>query len=666
MKATLIPLTVLTSQLVYADSLLHLTPLTVRPDPEIEQFLFPPSTFHQRHQEIDSEVLQLMSQNTLGQIAIWYPGIQPERMSAGTGEDYSIRGFATGGRLLLDGLLDNQSHFKRDLSTIEKIEFTRGHNSVMFGAGAPGGSVNFITKQPLYEDQQSLQISAGSNDYRHLVLDSNTLLNSRPNLAGRSILSIHKDEGWKANATEQHTNWLNSLAWRHNRGEVRASWEYSDQQYPYDFDNVFANGAPVYDVSYIHPDSNAQRVYHQFNLQQTHRFSPVLELDGQLRIIRGKRTERQIGFYYLRADDKPMPGFYQLVDESFQQRTLRLALNSNSTLGQFPQQFTLGLSHHSTHTDSKNQRATNTFSLDIYQPDFRVELPSADQLSPRQGSIDWREAATFVQYNLEPTPSLRLTIGGRYSRYQLDSTRNDYPLAITDSQHTSYASGLSWQAFPNLLIYSSYTQSWLPNHGTTAENSSFPPSLGTQKELGLQWTTGAGHGLELAAFDIYQSNLLARDPVSPGYKIPAGSKRVQGVELSLHTRLSPQWRFNIATSWQDPRISHSPDGHENNRFAGVPSQAGSIQLSYHPAQSWNSLLTVACQGKRQGNMANSFQIAGYCRYDAALEWQLMPDTQLNLSIHNLTNRRHVSTVAGADFLRFGDLRYGRLSLTYTF
>lgn len=664
MKATIILLTILTSQLIYADSPLQLTPLTVLADPE--QRLSPPSAFYQRHQELDSDVLQRMHQSTLGQYAIWYPGIQPERLSAGTGEDYSIRGFATGGRLLLDGLLDNQSHFQRDLSTIESIEFTRGHNSVLFGAGAPGGSVNFIAKHPLYDDQQSLLLSVGSNDYHRLALDSNALLNRQYSLAGRTIFTIHKDEGWKANATDRQTNWLNSLAWRYHKGEIRASWEYSDQHYPYDFDNVFANGAPIYNVSYIHPDSDAQRVYHQLNLQQIHRFSPVLELDGQLRIIQGERTERQIGFYYLRADDKPMPGFYQLVDESFQQRTLRLALSSNSTLGIYPQKVTAGLSHHSTHTDSNNQRAISTFSLDIYQPDFRIALPSADQLLPRQGAIDWKEAAAFAQYHLEPAPSLSLVIGGRYSRYQLDSTRNDYPLATTNNQHTSYASGLRWQAFPQLLVYSSYTQSWLPNQGTTAENSSFPPSLGTQKELGLQWTTDAEQSLELAAFDIYQSNLLARDPLNPGYKIPVGSKRVQGVELSFHSRLSQQWYFNITASWQDPRIRHNPDGYESNRFAGVPSQAGSIQLSYTPAQDWSGLLTVSCQGKRQGDMANSFQVTGYCRYDAALQWQLMPDTHLNMSIHNLTNRHYVSTVAGADFLRFGDQRYGRLSLTYTF
>jgi len=119
-------------------------------------------------------------------------------------------------------------------------------------------------------------------------------------------------------------------------------------------------------------------------------------------------------------------------------------------------------------------------------------------------------------------------------------------------------------------------------------------------------------------------------------------------------------------SWQDAILTSNPDGLEGNRFAGVPQQSGSLLLSHQSTNGWKSLLAVACQGDRQGDLANSFQVTGYCRYDTALHWQPSPDTELNFSIHNLSDKRYVSAVSGADFLRFGNRRQISLGFSYSY
>ena len=77
--------------------------------------------------------------------------------SPGNPANFSMRGFTNNQlRLLYDGLLIGPASMTsrpRDTWNLERIEILKGPASVLYGEGALGGAINFVTKRPLRSDQ---------------------------------------------------------------------------------------------------------------------------------------------------------------------------------------------------------------------------------------------------------------------------------------------------------------------------------------------------------------------------------------------------------------------------------------------------------------------------------------------------------------------------------
>src|SRR5690242_9346669 len=82
-------------------------------------------------------------------------GVNRQNNFGGIWDAFAIRGFA-GDENLPSGVLVNGFNSgrgfggPRDASNIDHIEVLKGPNSALFGRGEPGGTVNVITKKPLF------------------------------------------------------------------------------------------------------------------------------------------------------------------------------------------------------------------------------------------------------------------------------------------------------------------------------------------------------------------------------------------------------------------------------------------------------------------------------------------------------------------------------------
>ena len=146
---------------------------------------------------LTSDLLDLFQPNKIEEVVTYLPNVQADRLGAGIGQDFTVRGFNLGGRLLVDGILDNQNYYIRDAATLERVEIIKGHDSVLYGSGSPGGSVNFVTKKPFYQNQHQVSLGVGSYDRKRLVLDSTGPIKQSSKTAYRSILAIQDADTWK-------------------------------------------------------------------------------------------------------------------------------------------------------------------------------------------------------------------------------------------------------------------------------------------------------------------------------------------------------------------------------------------------------------------------------------------------------------------------------------
>ena len=89
-------------------------------------------------------------------------------------EDIRLRGFslAATGDIFVDGMRD-PAFYDRDTFNNDRIELLRGSASMLFGRGSTGGAVNQVSKQPRLVDENSVDVTVGSHNYKRAVGDFN-------------------------------------------------------------------------------------------------------------------------------------------------------------------------------------------------------------------------------------------------------------------------------------------------------------------------------------------------------------------------------------------------------------------------------------------------------------------------------------------------------------
>ncbi|WP_445000611.1 TonB-dependent receptor [Halomonas mongoliensis] len=116
------------------------------------------------------------------------------------GDQLKIRGFNARDDINVNGARDLGNYF-RDPFYVEQIEVIKGPNSAFSGRGSAGGTINFVTKQPLMEDRNRVDTSVGTDNLFRLTGDFNRRIDD--NSAVRLNLMHHTQDGHGRDVVEQ-------------------------------------------------------------------------------------------------------------------------------------------------------------------------------------------------------------------------------------------------------------------------------------------------------------------------------------------------------------------------------------------------------------------------------------------------------------------------------
>lgn len=212
---------------------------------------------------ISPELLNDSQINRLEETTKFISGVQQGTGDSGFNTDVMIRGFSTGGGAYLNGLLDNQKFFVREMATVERTEILKGQSSVLYGSGSPAGVVNYINKKPQAETQQNIGLSAGSYDFGKLVFDSTGAIKNNENVWYRFIAAGQLADDFRANIINNRATLAPSITWNYaNHGKFTSEFEYNHDAQPYHFDNVYTKKyGVIYDQSYVDPRTQSDRDY---------------------------------------------------------------------------------------------------------------------------------------------------------------------------------------------------------------------------------------------------------------------------------------------------------------------------------------------------------------------------------------------------------------------
>ncbi len=129
-----------------------------------------------------------------------------------------IRGFETqNGARSVDNFLQSADADNVEESIIDRIEVTKGPNAILSPAGAPGGSLNIITKSPTFRSQNFLTAQVGMFDAQKATLDVSGPFPGLTNLAYRLVASGQDTDRYWSDA-EKMQSWAIApmLTWRIN------------------------------------------------------------------------------------------------------------------------------------------------------------------------------------------------------------------------------------------------------------------------------------------------------------------------------------------------------------------------------------------------------------------------------------------------------------------
>ncbi len=132
----------------------------------------------------------------------------------------------------------------------------------------------------------------------------------------------------------------------------------------------------------------------------------------------------------------------------------------------------------------------------------------------------------------------------------------------------------------------------------------------------------------------------------------AGEAQNRGIEFDVSGALTDHWRLIASYSYIDSEITKDRDTrggtrNQGNRFRNVPRHAGSLWTHYEFTQfGWPGLtagIGAFFVGQREGDNANSFQLPGYGRLDAALgySWRIgSSKVTAQFNVENLLDKEY--------------------------
>ncbi|MHC5861678.1 TonB-dependent siderophore receptor [Nostoc sp.] len=573
--------------------------------------------------------------------------------SPSNGDVFTIRGFQTT-NILRNGLKDyvgGATTGQTQLNDIEQIEVLRGPASVLYGQGNPGGTVNFITKQPLSEPYFAASMTVGSYSLYQPTLDISGPLNSDKTLLYRLNVSYFNTESFVDFFNSQRYLIAPVVSWQIDpKTKVTFETEFRyQQQFPRTglpaVGTVLPNPNGKIPLSLNTLDVNAKNdttsVLLSYNLE--HRFNDnwswvnafKVRFVGFLRDSANSVALQPNGRTLRRSEQTDIGG--PGVDNEY---ALDNHLTGKFKIGGLQNELVAGFDLYR-ELNIYNRTMSTVGSIDLFNPVYGQPIGAVTSTLNQKTVND--DIGIYVQDLVTLAPNLKLVLGGRGDFVQSTVTNflNASANRSQPDQAFSPRVGLVYQPIQPISLYASYSQSFSQNLGTTFGGSLFKPSTGTQYEVGVKGDfLSSKLSSTLAVYQLTLSNVLTTDPNNPTFNVQTGEQRSRGIELNVTGEILPGWNAIASYAYTDAQVTKDNVYAIGNRLPNVPFNSASLWTTYtfskSNLQGLGFGLGLFYVGERQGDLNNAFSVPSYVRTDAAVYYQ-RGHLSLALNFKNIFN-----------------------------
>ncbi len=557
----------------------------------------------------------------------------------------------------------------------DRVEAVGGASSFLYGSGAVGGSLNYITKTPERSNFGEAHLRLGANDLKEVSVGLNRRLSGDDGGAGAANFARidlnHRNAG----------NWVEGV---HSRSTQLAASLLTDLgggfthllAYEYQKDDV---DRPYWGTPVLNPNLGALRLdpatrfknynsadgIYQQRVQWLRsvaqwRVSDTLQLRNTAYAYDALRDYRNVETYRFNAANTQVARtspFLQRHDHEVLGD--RIETTWQGTLAGRKSDWAFGLDASvNRQTRFPNSLSSTVGTVNPYQ--FTTErffdIPGmAPGFNPDRDNKT-TTTALYLENRTALAPSVHLVTGLRHERIELDVTNRRAvtaasPAAFSRSYHpTTGRLGVVWDLAPGANLYAQASTAADPPSGSlatasfadVANNSEL--TTGRQAEVGSKLDFWNGKGTATAAaFQITRRNIASQDPNNPALTVLVGEQSARGIELAVGVRPNSQWQVQANLTRTRARYEsyvQSGTSQAGRTPINTPETVANLWVSYALTPALRASAGVRHVGKVYADAANTQYWPEYTLLDLGLAWKLNATTTLTGRIRNATDRIH--------------------------
>ncbi len=580
----------------------------------------------------------------------------------------------------------------------DRVEAVGGPSTFLYGAGAVGGSINYITKlanregnltefKAGYGSYDATQLAGGINhqlaDSHYLRLDVN-----------RNAMNGWSD-GTRREAWQLAGSWLWDLAPALNH-VLAVEYQHEKVDRPYWGTPLLkpVSGKIAIDEETRFKNYNAHDGIYEQTVKWArsvleYKASDTLKLRNTAYHYDALRDYRNVETYAFNATNTAVTrssAYLQRHDQELNGD--RLEFTWDSHLGALASSWAGGLDYSVNRQTRYPLSVAGPFgSVNPYifsTADF-FSLPGLSNTYTPDRSNKVTTLALFLENRTRLTQQLSLLTGLRRDEIDLEVTNHRTVSATNPAyfkrtyQPVTGRVALAYDLTPNANVYVQYSTAADPPAGilTTASYSQvqdFDLTTGKQIELGSKFSFDEGRGAgTVAVYDITRKNIAVSDPNNPGTTIPVGQQSSRGLELTGAYRIMPRLQVAANMSFVDARYDEFNEtvggvavSRAGNRPSNIPKRVGNLWLTYTPATDWEIGGDIRHVSSRYADSANTVSDGAYNLLGAFVSYRLDRSTRIVARGKNLTDKIYAENLSGTNMAYLGAPRTFDISIQTAF
>jgi iron complex outermembrane receptor protein len=522
---------------------------------------------------ITAEQLAILKPTSLGAAIAYTPGIVADAGYSNSFDVFYSRGFRlsdTSGGIYRDGLKFGGAGWasgQQETYGLERIELIKGAASVLYGAAAPGGVLNTVTKRPGADMVNEVRASGGTLGRRELAADLGGAIGGEWSWR---VTGVARNDGTQIDHIPNNGRYLApALKWQPSAATSLTLMAYLHErrtayQYPLPAEGTLLpspygqlpRGRFIGEPGFDRQDASQHGLSYLFE----HAFS------GQTRLRHGVRyveSKNHVLFTGLEGADESNPRLQYRTAYDEWERTSGVSSDTSIehrwTAGGLAHTTLAGIDH-ARHKPESEWSIASIGSLDIFAPAYGAQPGEMTQVAPYSTRAKATRTGLYVQDQMKLGERWVFLLGGRH-----DWARDASSLLAGAPKWSSESSeaftgraGAVYLAENGLAPFASFSQSFEPQSGTDAAGARFKPTRGEQVELGVRWQVpDTGLLLSASAYRLTQQNLVTSDPRQPALRLQTGEVRADGVELEAKGRVNKHVNVIASYAYTDARTTRS-------------------------------------------------------------------------------------------------------------